>query len=411
MKILLCHNYYQQPGGEDQVFADETRLLRSNGHEVLPYTLHNDAIQHMGSWKIAGQTIWNRGTYNEVRKLIRRQRPDLMHCHNTFPLISPSVYYAARIENVPVVQSLHNSRLLCPNGLLLRNQRICEDCLGRFISWPSVVHGCYRGSRAASAVVTAMLATHYAKKTWTRAVDRYIALTEFSRQKFISGGIPAKMIAIKPNCVDPDPGSGAGRGGYALFAGRLSPEKGIDVLLDAWSRLDGRIPLKIAGDGPLAERVRAAAAENRAITYLGRQPLAELLPLVGEAACLILPSVWYEQCPKILIESFAKGTPVLASRLGAMAELVDHGRTGLLFAPDSAEDLATAVRQLWAQLPATDMRRAARQEYEAKYTAKSNYEQLMEVYRQAREDHRTPWAGPRPRKETARGQRSEKPEP
>jgi glycosyltransferase involved in cell wall biosynthesis len=219
------------------------------------------------------------------------------------------------------------------------------------------------------------------------------------------------MIAIKPNCVDPDPGSGAGRGGYALFAGRLSPEKGIDVLLDAWSRLDGRIPLKIAGDGPLAERVRAAAAENRAITYLGRQPLAELLPLVGEAACLILPSVWYEQCPKILIESFAKGTPVLASRLGAMAELVDHGRTGLLFAPDSAEDLATAVRQLWAQLPATDMRRAARQEYEAKYTAKSNYEQLMEVYRQAREDHRTPWAGPRPRKETARGQRSEKPEP
>ena len=382
MKILLCHNYYQQPGGEDQVFADETALLRSHGDEVVPYTVHNDAIQPRGAWKVAGQTVWNRRTYDEVRTLIRRERPHLMHCHNTFPLISPSAYYAARSARLPVVQSLHNWRLLCPNGLLLRNQRVCEDCLGRFIAWPSVLHGCYRGNRAASAVVTAMLATHFAKKTWSRAVDRYIALTEFARRKFISGGLPANRIAVKPNCVHPDPGPGAGRGGYAIFAGRLSQEKGIDVLLDAWSRLDGRILLKIAGDGPLAERVRAAATDNRAITYLGRRPLAELLPLVGDAACLILPSIWYEQCPKILIESFAVGTPVLASRQGAMAELVDHERNGLLFTPGSAEDLATTVRQFGAELPAADMRRAARAEYEAKYTAEANYQLLIGVYRQ-----------------------------
>jgi glycosyltransferase involved in cell wall biosynthesis len=383
MKILLCHNYYQQPGGEDQVFADDMGLLACHGHEVVPYTVRNDAIRHMPAWKIAHKTLWNRETCREVRALIRRERPDVMHCHNTFPLISPSLYYAARRERVPVVQTLHNYRLLCPSGLLLRKGRICEDCLRRPLAWPALVHGCYRGSRVASAVVAAMLATHRASGTWSRAVTRYIALTQFARQKFIAGGLPAGRIAVKPNCVVPDPGPGSGQGGYAVFVGRLSQEKGVATLLTAWRQLAGQVPLRIVGDGPLREPVRAAADGLPGVQWLGWRPFEEVLAVIGDAALLVMPSIWYEPFGRTVIEAYAKGTPVLAARVGGMVELVDHGRTGLLFAPGSSEDLAATVRQFWADLPAAPMRQAAREQYEANYTAEANYRMLMNIYVEA----------------------------
>jgi glycosyltransferase involved in cell wall biosynthesis len=384
VKILLCHNYYQQPGGEDQSFAAEARLLEQRGHGVLRFTRHNDAVGGLGRWDVARRTLWNRQTYGELRRLIRRERPDVMHCTNTFPLISPAAYYAARAEDVPVVQSLRNYRLLCPNALFLRNGRVCEDCLGKAVPWPAVVHGCYRDSRAASAVVSLMLAGHRALRTWTRAVDLYFTLTEFARRKLIEGGLPAERIVVKPNFIDPDPGPGSGRGGYAIFVGRLSPEKGIDTLLGAWAHDDTLPPLKVVGDGPQAEVVRAAAERDRRIDWLGRRSAAEVLALVGEAACLVMPSVWYETFGRTIIEAFARGTPAVASRIGALAELVEAGRTGLLFSPGDAADLAARVRQLLAEPAALPrMRFAARQEYQEHYTADLNYRQLIAIYERA----------------------------
>lgn len=384
MKILLCHNHYQEGGGEDESFAAEGRALEEHGHAVLRLTMHNDAINGMNRWQLALRTLWNRDTYNRLRDLIRRERPAVMHCTNTFPLISPSAYYAARAEGVAVVQSLRNYRLLCPNALFLRDGRICEDCLGRAVPWPGVLHACYRGSRSASAVVAVMLTMHRLLGTWRRAVDLYFTLTEFARRKLIEGGLPAQRIVVKPNFVHPDPGPGSGRGGYAVFVGRLSPEKGIDTLLLAWSKLGGQVPLKIVGDGPLAERVRAAAAVNPAIKWLGRRSSAEVLAVVGDAACLVMPSVWYETFGRTIIEAYAKGTPVVVSRLGAMEELVDDGRTGLLFQHGDADALAATVHRLLSDAGRLEgMRTAARHEYERKYTSEQNYCQLMTIYDRA----------------------------
>lgn len=384
MKILLCHNYYQQPGGEDLSFAAEGRLLEERGHAVVRFTRHNDDIGHMSRWGAARRTFWNREISTDLRALIRRERPAVMHCTNTFPLISPAAYYAARAEGVPVVQSLRNYRLLCPGALFLRNGRVCEDCLGKSIPWPAVLHGCYREDRAASAVVAALLVGHRALRTWTRAVDLYFTPTAFARGKLVEGGLPADQITVKPNFVDPDPGPGTGRGGYAVFVGRLSPEKGVDTLLAAWERLHGALPLKVVGDGPLADRVRAACLRDPRIEWLGRRSPEEVLDIVGAAACLVMPSTWYETFGRTIVEAFSRGTPVVAARIGALTELVDEGRTGLLFKPGDAADLASKVERLLADPAGLERRRqAAREEYERKYTADVNYRLLLAIYEQA----------------------------
>jgi glycosyltransferase involved in cell wall biosynthesis len=385
MRILVAHNYYQQPGGEDQIFATEANLLESRGHQVLRYTIHNDGIAAMGRVAMARATIWNEAIFHELGDLFRRERPDIAHFHNTFPLISPAAYYAAREMGVPVVQSLHNYRLLCVNASLYRDGRVCEDCLGRLVPWPGVVHACYRGSRAASGVVASMLAIHRTRRTWSNLVDVYIAaLTESAREKLIQGGLPAEKLVVKPNFVYPDPGPGQGRGGYALFVGRLAPEKGVDTLLAAWKRLGRQIPLKIVGDGPLANCVSEAARTSSQIEWLGKQPADRVLALMQEAHVLVVPSTWYEGFPRVIVEAYAVGLPVIASDLGAMASLIAHGRTGLHFRPGDPQDLAAQVTWSFEQVEdIAKMRRAARAEYEAQYTPERNYQMLMEIYETA----------------------------
>jgi glycosyltransferase involved in cell wall biosynthesis len=308
----------------------------------------------------------------------------LVHFHNTFPLLSPAAYHAARSAGAAVVQTLHNYRLLCPGANFFRDGRVCEDCLGKRFAWPAIQHACYRGSRAATAVTATMLAAHRLKRTWTEAVDAYVALTEFARGKLIAGGLPADKIAVKPNFVSPDPQAGAGRGGYALYVGRLSAEKGIDQLLSAWRRLDGAVPLKIVGDGPLANQVREAAERDPHIERLGAQPLDKVHQLLGDAAFLVCASACYEGLPKTIVEAFAKGMPVVAPRHGAMAEIVEHGRTGLHFVPGDADSLAAQALSLFRDDRARQrMRGEARAEFEAKYTAARNYSLLLDVYRGA----------------------------
>jgi glycosyltransferase involved in cell wall biosynthesis len=383
MKVLLVHNYYQQPGGEDQVFATEAALLEAHGHSVVRYTVHNDQVAEMNPLSLVQTTLWNKTVYRELRALICRERPQGAHFHNTFPLISPAAYYAAKAEGVPVVQTLHNYRLLCPSqgGFFLRQGKVCEDCLGQFLPWPGIVHSCYRNSKAGTAVHVMMLSWHRAVQTWTKMVDVYIALTEFAQQKFIQGGLPAEKMVVKPNFVYPDPSSGEGQGGYALFVGRLSPEKGTDTLLAAWERLDGKVPLKIVGDGPLSLQVDKAVQRLPEVEWLGRLPKTQVLTLMKDAHVLIFPSLWYEGFPMVIAEAFAVGLPVVASELGSMSSLIAPGRTGLHFRPGNPEDLAAQVE--WTlKHPAelAQMRREARAEFEAKYTAAQNYQMLMEIY-------------------------------
>jgi glycosyltransferase involved in cell wall biosynthesis len=391
MKILAVHNRYQRPGGEDQVFVDETTLLETRNHRVLRYEVHNDQVKQANRLALAKDTVWNTSAYRELGALIRRERPHVVHFHNTLPLVSPAGYYAARAEGVPVIQTLHNYRLLCPVALFFRDGRVCEDCLGKAVPWPGVVHRCYRGSRTASGVIATMLTVHRALRTWTEMVDVYVALTEFARNKFIEGGLPAGKIVVKPNFVAPDPGRGQGGGGYALFVGRLAPEKGTETMLAAWDRLGTRIPLKIVGDGPLRDQVVEAAARQSNVEWLGHRPVEDVHALMGKADMLIFPSQWYETFGRVAAEAFAAGTPVIAANIGAVAELVEHGRTGLKFRPGDPEDLVTQLE--WALSHSAELRRMreeVRAEFEAKYTAERNYRALMEIYEAALERKKGP---------------------
>ncbi len=382
MKVLAIHTYYQQPGGEDEVFAAETALLREKGHEVHTLVFHNRDLKGLPPWRQSALTLWNGGAYRQVREVIRDIRPHLVHMHNTFPLASPAIIRAAKAEGVPVVMTLHNYRLLCVDALFLREGCVCEACLGR-LPWRGALYGCYRGNRAMSGVVAAMLILHRVFGTYEK-VERFIALTEFARGKFVEGGIPSEKIAIKPNFVYPDPAPGEGQGRYALFVGRLSREKGVGTLLDAWKQLAANLPLKIIGDGPLASEVSKFSELTAGVEYLGRQPNDKVLDLMREAFVLVFPSVWYEGFPRVIVEAFSVGLPVLASNLGSMSSLSIDGQAGLLFNPGDVQDLYTKAAWLIAN-PDTvfKMRYLARAMYEVEYTAERNYQLLIEIYERA----------------------------
>lgn len=375
MKILVAHNAYQHQGGEDTVVDAETSLLREHGHEVEIYRQHNDALNHMSRAAAAATAIWSRRSASEVEALCNRFKPDVIHVHNTFPLISPSLYWVAAKHGIPVVQTLHNFRLLCPQAIFLRDGRICEDCIGK-LPWRSVTRKCYRESAMQSAVLTGMLATHRAIGTYRQRVTRYIALNQFARAKYIEGGLPAERFRIKPNFVASSalPDWKDRRGG--MYVGRLSSEKGVEVLTGA-ARLLKEPELDVIGSGPL----ETLARETFGARYLGYRNLDDIMSRMNSAQYLVLPSICYENSPRTIVEAFACGLPVIASRLGALADIVRDGVTGLLFNPGDAADLAQKIS--WAIAHPQEMTRmgqAARAEYEAQYTPQRNYEILMDIY-------------------------------
>lgn len=385
MKILRVHNHYQQSGGESAVHSAECDLLEGAGFDVIRYERHNDewdAGDLLDTVSRGVQTIWSWDTHRELTALLACERPDVAHFTNTFPLVSPSAFDACQQAGVPVVHSLHNYRLLCPGANLLRDGRVCEECIDHSLA-RSVRHGCYRGSRAATGLVAAGLAAHRVAGTFSRKVDAYLALTDFARHTFIRGGLPAGRIHVKPNFVAPDPGERGEVGDYALFVGRLSEEKGLRTLLDAWRRLESTIALRIAGDGPLASEIdREIRGSLRGRVWrLGALPRSELIEAIHNARFLVVPSDCYEGFPLVIAEAFACGVPVIAAGHGAMAEIVDDGRTGLHFAPGRGEDLAEKVA--WSVTNAKrfdEMGPAARAEYEAKYTAERNLALLVDLY-------------------------------
>ncbi len=385
MRVLMVHNTYQQPGGEDTVVSAEKALLFRAGNEVTEYVRHNNEIQSGGTCsKIAlgVRTVWSAAARKELDHLLRNCKPDIVHVHNTFPLISPAAYYACRELGVPVVQTLHNYRLFCPAGTFFRDGEVCEDCLTKS-RWQAVRHACYRQSRGASATVAAMLSFHHWYGTWTKLVDCYIALSEFSRAKFVEAGLPAGKIVVKPNFVLPDPGVGSGPREYAVFLGRLSEEKGLRTLVHAWGRVNPKYALRVIGDGPLFSDLQSEISRSTIsnVRLDGRLSREESLKVMQGAKVLMLPSNCYENFPMTIAEAYACGTPVIASRLGAMAEIVEDGRTGLHFTAGDADDLARKVEWAWAHPHnMRGMGRNARAEFEAKYTAARNYERLTTIY-------------------------------
>lgn len=381
--ILIAHNQYRQRGGEDAVVEAEVALLRGHGHSVRLYARHNDEIGPGNAVNAALGTVWSRRTVREVSAMLADSAVDVVHAHNTFPLISPSLYWNAARAGVPVVQTLHNFRLSCPQGMYLRDGRICEDCMGR-VPWRGVVHRCYRQSVSQSGVLAAMLTAHRAMGTWQQKVTRYIALNEFCRRKFIQGGLPADRIVVKPNFVV-SPASLAGSAGAppsrrgGLYVGRLSPEKGISVLLAALDMRPGQ-QIDLVGDGPELSKIQ----KHPAARSLGVLNQEEVMHRMQSAVYLVMPSLWYENFPRTLVEAYSCGLPVIASRLGALAELVEEGRTGLLFEAGNAAELAEKIA--WAESNPDAMRKmgdAARALYEKEYTPERNYEQLMAIYEQA----------------------------
>lgn len=386
MKILMVHDYYSIRGGEDSCFERETALLERNNVEVVGYSRRNtDDTAGSLSWNsklaLGIRTIWSHSDYQALRQLISTEKPDLMHVQNSFPLISPSAYYAARHEDIPVIQTLHNYRLICPSAVFMRENKVCEDCARKTLPWPAVVHACYPHGRAATAVTSSMIAIHRLLKTWRDVVDGYIAQSEFMRAKFIECGLPARKVFLKSGFVYPDPGEAPGSGDYAIFVGRLSPEKGVDVLIKAWEQTRQPWPLKIIGEGPLDASIRALASRIQGIEVLGRVSGEELHYLRRNARFQIVPSIWYEGAPAVILEAFAIGLPIVASRIGSLATMIDHSRNGLHFETGNAADLAAQVDRMFLRPEELAwMRRNARQDFLNKYTADESFTALMDVY-------------------------------
>lgn len=389
MRILVVHNAYASsaPSGENRVVEEEQVLLESRGHHLVRLQRSNDELREYSpaQWLSLGvRAVWAGDTQRELRQLIGGFRPHVAHFHNIFPLISPSAYYACRAEGVPVVQTLHNYRLLCPAATFLRDGRICEACVHHGL-WRSVFHGCYRGSRVQTAPAALMLWIHRRLGTWRRRISIYIALTSFSRQKFIFGGLPADRIVVKPNFLARPPQPCYAQGEFVVFIGRLTPEKDVRTLLAAWSALDD-IPLKIIGDGASKADLMSMAQRDdlQAVEFLGARPFEECMHYLKLARFLVLSSMWYEAFPMTIVEAYAAGKPVIAPRLGSMAELVEDGKTGLLFEPGNPDDLAEKIRRLAEnEQAAMVMGQQARETFEAQYTPERNYEMLMGIYERA----------------------------
>jgi glycosyltransferase involved in cell wall biosynthesis len=384
--IMVAHDYYQQRGGEDCSVEAELGLLSQAGHRTMTFFRHNNDIKSSSLWakgRLGIRTVWSRQSAEEMRVALKREKPDLVHFHNFLPLLSPALYYVCKDLNIPVVQTLHNYRLLCPGATLYRDGKVCEECLGKVVPWPGIVHKCYRQSRLATTAVAAMITTHQLLGTWKDAVDCYIALTESGRTRLGENGLPKHKIVVKPNFVDPDPGAKMVPGDYALFVGRLSPEKGIRTLLEGWRKLKTQVPLVVIGEGPSGPDVSAACAELSFIQQLGWMEKDKVIEKMKSARFLVIPSECYETFSRVLVEALACALPMVVPSHGSMRELLEDGRTAIHFRAGDAEDLAAKVEWAWAHPESTEqLGRNGRKEYEGKYTASVNYRELLAIYDQ-----------------------------
>lgn len=400
MKILLVHNFYgsSAPSGENTVFAAEKAMLEDNGHEVCFYTTNSDYIRSIG---VAGTllgaigTPWNPLHLARIKKILLTGGFDIMHVHNTFPILSPAIFYAAEKTATATVLTLHNYRLFCSAGIPLRNNRPCTECLDGTSTWPAMLHGCYRNSRAATLPMALMISLHRRLATWQKRVDGFIALTAFQAEKLAGAGLPGHKMHIKPHfySAPPIPKPWDSRKGNVIFIGRLGEEKGLKYLIQGWVRWGGESPeLEIVGDGPLMAELVEMVAEARLsakIHFFGQLSFPEVQQRLARSRLLVMPSVCFEGFPMAILEAFSLGVPAAVSNLGSMPCIVNDGKDGVVFRPADAEDLLAKIRSLWNnQGQLAEMAKNARAEFERKYTAETNHALLMEIYKRAIERKR-----------------------
>ncbi|HLF18595.1 MAG TPA: glycosyltransferase family 4 protein [Candidatus Omnitrophota bacterium] len=383
MKILIGHNRYQFEGGEDAVVASEQRLLGQHGQEVVSYRRDNRELSSLSPLRRLFTYLnigWSRVTYREVRSILKRERPDIAHFHNVHFMMTPSVYYACQEEGVPVVQSLHNFRMFCANALFFRDNMVCEDCLKIGVG-EGIRHKCYKNSRLATTLVTRMMQRHHKQKTWLNQINAYICASEFTKRKYIEGGIPGERIFVKPNFAESYSYKLKEHKDYALYMGRLSQEKGLDVLLEAY-RLLAPLPLKIAGEGPMREQINRFIEEHhlKNIEILGFTSHEAWEDLMSQAKFAVVPSRCYENFPRIVSESFSFGLPVVASRLGSLRELVKDKENGVFFTSGDSQDLAQKIKWMYEEADLKSLRQNARRTFEEKYAPEKNYQELISIY-------------------------------
>ncbi|KDN19661.1 glycosyltransferase [Amycolatopsis rifamycinica] len=386
MKVLVVHNRYrsEQPSGENNVVDAEVTLLAEGGHQVSLFERRSDDIAEMPLPRKAAVPLmvpWNPAVRKELAGRLRASRPDVVHIHNTFPLLSPSVVAACADAGVPAVATLHNYTMVCPPGTLHRDGRICTECVGGS-PLPAVKHGCYRGSSAATLPMAASMVAN--RRRWWTGVSRFFCISAAQRDLLVSAGMPGERMAVKHNFVT-DPGvrrTGAGR--HVLFLGRVTEEKGVGLLMRAWERLDGAlgVPLVIAGTGPMQDQVAAWAATRDDVSYVGLQNKAECRALTADAVAVVAPSTWLEAFGLVVVEAMAAGVPTVAAAHGAFPELVDDGVTGLLHVPNDAASLADRLRAVIGDRN-RDMGDAARVRYEKDFTPAVGLDRLIAGYEAA----------------------------
>lgn len=389
MKILIAHNYYQQAGGEDTAVQFEVELLRNHGHEVSFFKAYNEDFNKLNipsKFRNIWSWDWSKNSYSLIHEECLRFKPDIAHFHNTFFMMTPSVYSACKNLGVPVVQTLHNFRLFCSNALFYRDGHVCEECLQHSL-YRGIRYGCYRDSRVLTAAVVKMLKEYRRRRIWEKEIDAYIALSEFSRQKFIEGGLPSEKIYVKGNSVLQNPARERESGGdYFVFAGRLSQEKGVGVLLEAFKNVP-QATLVLLGEGALKPWVANYVNKHnlKNVSLQGFLPKEEYLAVLNKAKALILPSRCYENFPLTIVEAFSLGIPVIASRHGPIPELVEDGSTGFLFAAGDSKELALKIMQACEDPEKLSaMSENARSKFIHDFSPEKNYEQLMSIYSQVR---------------------------
>jgi glycosyltransferase involved in cell wall biosynthesis len=393
IRILQVHNRHAPGwGGEETVVDLEAQLLEKWGHPVEQFYISNESLKqasHIHQMLTVPRLFWSQSDYQKLRQVIARFAPDIVHVHNTFPLFSPSVFWAAHSANIPVVNTLHNFRHACANTILLRNDKPCEACVGGSV-WPGLRHRCYSNSFIRTAAVVGMNKFHWEIGTYTRKIDAFIALSNFSRDIFVRAGLPRKKMFVKPNFVPTSMPGESVRAPQVVFAGSMMRHKGLHVLLDAWQRIkvDGG-QLLLIGDGPERESLQKQFHSVLGVSWCGSMKHKEVLNCIRKSRVLVLPTLVYENCPMVLLEAFSVGTPVIVPSLGSMKTMVRHQMEGLTYLAGDPGALAGVLQQalcassgVWSKWSAE-----AQQAHARSYSENTNYEQLISIYRHVMEKH------------------------
>ena len=383
MRILIIHNKYQQRGGEDSVFENESSLLKKYGNSVEQLIFSNEEIDSPISKIKAGiSSIYNKSSAKKLDNKIQIFKPDIIHVHNFFPIASPSIFYESQKHNIPIVMTLHNYRLICPNALLFRDGKVCEECINKEFAISGVMNGCYRDSKLQTFALATMSYLHKKTKTWENRVDKYIALTNFAKNKILNSSLKLKekQITVKPNYVN-DHGFELNKDDYLIFIGRLSKEKGVDILLNAFKNSKRKIV--IIGSGPMKDIVEEYSKNYQNIEYLGFQQMDVIIQKLKKAKALIFTSVWYEGMPMTILESLSTGTPVISTDIGGPAEIITNNKTGLIYKVGDVEDLQNSIEKLYSDNDFfKNLCINARKEFEDKFSEKQNYQQLINIYKE-----------------------------